>query len=79
MLVIEKGKNVKSVGIELPDGKIIKSLREGESYKYLEILETDNFLEEKIKLSVSKEYIRRLRKTFKSKLNSGNLVRGVNT
>ena len=79
MLVIEKGKNVKSVGIELPDGKIIKSLREGESYKYLEILEADNFLEEKIKLSVSKEYIRRLRKTFKSKLNSGNLVRGVNT
>ena len=43
MLVIEKGKNVKSVGIELPDGKIIKSLREGESYKYLEILEADNF------------------------------------
>ena len=79
MLVIEKGKNVKSVGIELPDGKIIKSLREGESYKYLEILEADNFLDEKIKLSVSKEYIRRLRKTFKSKLNSGNLVRGVNT
>ena len=79
MLVIEKGKNVKSVGIELPDGKIIKSLREGESYKYLEILEADNFLDEKIKLSVSKEYIRRLRKTFKSKLNSGDLVRGVNT
>ena len=44
MLVIEKGKIVKSVGIELPDGKIIKSLREGESYKYLEILEVDNFL-----------------------------------
>ena len=26
MLVIEKGKTVKSVGIELPDGKVIKSL-----------------------------------------------------
>ena len=34
MLVMEKGKIVKSVGIELPDGKVIKSLQEGESYKY---------------------------------------------
>ena len=79
MLVIEKGKIVKSIGIELPDGKIMKSLREGKSYKYLEILEADSFLEEKMKLNVSKEYIRRLRKFLKSKLNGGNLVRGVNT
>ena len=35
MLVMEKGKIVKSVGIELSDGKFIKSLKEGESYKYL--------------------------------------------
>ena len=27
MLVIEKGKIVKSVGMELPDGKVIKSLQ----------------------------------------------------
>ena len=32
MLVMEKGKIVKSVGIELPNGKVIKSLREGESF-----------------------------------------------
>ena len=31
MLVMEKGKIGKSVGIELPDGKVIKSLQEGES------------------------------------------------
>ena len=30
-------------------------------------------------MNVSKEYIRRLRKVLKSKLNGGNLVRGVNT
>ena len=29
MLLMEKGKIVKSVGIELPDGKVIKSLQEG--------------------------------------------------
>ena len=39
MLVMEKGKIVKSVGIKLRDGKIIKSFQEGESYKYLGILE----------------------------------------
>ena len=79
MLLMEKGKIVKSFGIELPDGKVIKSLQEGESYKYLGILEADKFLEEKMKLNVSKEYIRRLRKVLKSKLNGRNLVRGVNT
>ena len=41
--------------------------------KYLGILEADNFLEEKMKLNVSKEYIRSLRKLLKSKLSGGNL------
>ena len=55
------------------------SSQDGESYKYLGILEADKFLEEKMKLNVSKEYIRRLRKVLKSKVNGGNSVRGVNT
>ena len=79
MLVMEKGKIMKSVGIELPDDKVIKSLQEGKSYRYLGILEADKFLEEKMKLNVSKEYIRKLRKVLKSKLNGENVVRGVNT
>ena len=66
MLVMGKGKIVKSVGRELPYGKIINSLQGGESYKYLGILEADKFLEENIKLNVLKEYIRRLRKVLKS-------------
>ena len=37
MLVMEKEKIVKSVGIEIPDGKVVKSLQEGKSYKYLGI------------------------------------------
>ena len=53
-------------------------LQEGESYKYLGILEADKFLEGKMKLNVSKEYIIRLRKVLKSKLNGGNLVPGIN-
>ena len=70
---------MKSVIIELSNGKVIKPLQEGESYKYLGILEACRFLEEEVKLKVSKEYFRRLRKVLKSKLNGGNLVQGVNT
>ena len=75
---MEKGKTVKTVDIELLDGKVVKPLLEGESYKYLGILEAHKYLEEKMKLNASKEYIRRLRKVLKSKLNGGNFVRGVN-
>ena len=57
-------KDVKSVGIELPDGKVVKSQQEGESFKYLGILETDRFLGEEMKLKVSKEYFRRLKKNL---------------
>ena len=79
MLAMGKGKIVKSVSVEMPDGKVIKSLQEGESYKYLGILEADKFLEEKMKFNGSKEYIRRIRKVLKSRMNGWNLVCGVNT
>ena len=70
---------MKSVGIQLPDGKVIKAVQKGESYKYLGILEAERFLGEERKLKVSKEYFRRLKKVLKSKLNDGNLVHRVNT
>ena len=79
ILVIEKGKIMKSVGIELADGKVFKSLQEGKSYKYIGILEADRFLGEEMKLKVSKEYFRRLKKVLKSKWNGGNLVQVLNT
>ena len=72
MLVKEKGKIVKSIGVK-------KSLQEREHYKYLRILEADRFLGQEMKLKVSKEYFRRLKKVLRSKLNGGNLVQGVNT
>ena len=48
LVIMEKGKIVKSVDIELPNGKVIKSLQEGESYNYLGILEADKFLEDQV-------------------------------
>ena len=74
MLVIEKRKILKSVGIDLRDGRVIKSLQKSESYMYLGILEADKSLEEEMKLKVSKEHFRRLAKVLKSKLHGGNLV-----
>ena len=64
--MIEKEKIVKSVDIELQDAKVIKSLQEGESHKYLGILEADRFLGEEIKLKVSEEYFRWFKKVLKS-------------
>ena len=54
MLVIEKGKIVKSIGIELPDSNVIKSLQEGKSYKYFGILKTNRFLGEAMRRKVFK-------------------------
>ena len=68
MLVVGKEKIVKLVAIELPDGKVIQSLQEGKSYKYLGVLGADRFLEEKMKLKVSKGYFKRLKKSFKVKI-----------
>ena len=79
MIVIQEGKIMKSIEMELPDGKVIKSLQEGESYKYLGTLAADRVLGEEMKSKVSKEYFRRLRKVLKSKMNGGISVQGVNT
>ena len=65
MLVMEKGKIVKSVGIELPDGKVIKSLQEHESYKYLGFLEADKFLEDEFECFEGIYY--KVKKSFEAK------------
>ena len=68
MLVMEKEKILKSVGIRFRGGKVIKSLQEGENYKYLRVLEEDRFSEEKMKVKVSKEYLRSFKKSFEVKV-----------
>ena len=67
MLVIKKGKIVTSDDTELPNEKVIKSL-EGESYKYLGVLEADEVMVRKMKVNVKKEYYGRTR-------SDGNWVR----
>ena len=78
-VVIVKKKDCEISQHRVSDGKVIKSLQEGESYKLLGTLQADRLLGDEIKLKVFKEYFRRLRKVLKSKLNGQNLVQEVNT
>ena len=79
MLVIKKGKIVKSDGIELPNDKVIKSLEEGESYKYFGVLEANEVMVNEMKVEVKEEYNRRVRKMLETKLNSGSVFKAINT
>ena len=56
MLAMKKGKMVKSDGIQLLNDKVIKSLEEGESYKYLGVLEADEVMVNEMNDKVKKEY-----------------------
>ena len=78
VLVLKRGKLVESDGIQLPDDNEIKSLKEGEGYKYLGVIEADEMLHCQMKEKVSKEYLRHVRKLRKSKLNGRNLIQGIN-
>ena len=44
MLKMEKGKSLKTVSIDLLDGKVIQSLQKGESYKYFGMLGGGNLI-----------------------------------
>ena len=79
MLVMKKGKIVKTDVIQLPNDKVINSLEEGESYKYLGVLEADEVMVKEMKDKVKKEYYRRVRKMLETQLNSGNVFKAINT
>ena len=76
---MKKRKIVKSDGTELPNGKVNNSLEEGESYKYLGVLETDEMMVNEMKDKAKKEYSRRVRKVLESKGNRGNVFKVINT
>ena len=70
-----KKRNVsKCEGIRMPDAQVIRGLEERDGYKYLGILEADDLKHAHMKEPISKEYLRRIRKILKSKLNGGNVA-----
>ena len=79
MLVMKSGKRQLTDGMELPNKDKIKTLTENETYKYLGILEADIIKQAEMKEKILKEYLRRTRKLLETKLNSRNLIKGINT
>ena len=78
VLEIRRGRQVDSSGIDLPDDQHIGEIGE-EGYQYLGILKLDQNLNTKMKEKITSEYIRRVKKLCRSKLNGGNLIGGINT
>ncbi|KAJ7335694.1 hypothetical protein JRQ81_013635 [Phrynocephalus forsythii] len=77
-LSIIRGKIVKTEGIYMTNN-FIKTLDEEESYKYLGVLQADNIKHKEVKNKVSQEYIRRVGKILKSKLNGKISIQAINT
>ena len=76
---MRRGRIAEMEGIELQDGNLIRSLGPDQNYKYLGILEAADLLHTEMKSKTQTEYFRRLRKILKSKLNSGNTIKAVNS
>ena len=78
VLTMKKGKMTNSDGIALPNKTKMKGLKEGDSYKYLGVIQADG-TKHGMKEKVNTEYHRQVRKILKTKLNGGNIITGINT
>ena len=77
-LGLKRGKQYSSDGITLPGGGMIKSLDDGNGYKYLGVHESCDILHNNMKQQMRQEYFRCLRLVLRSQLNSRNKFRAVN-
>ena len=77
VLVLKRGKMVRTEGIELPDGKRMREVNL-DGYKYLGVLQLDSIMNREMKEKVKSEYIRRVKKLLTSQLNGGNVIAGMN-
>ena len=78
VIIMKRGKLVKSEDIRLTNGESIKEVSD-QGYKYLGILELDKIKEKEMKEVFRKEYLRRIKLIMKSKLNGRNKILAVNT
>ena len=77
-LAITKGKVTETEGMNLHYNNII-GLNLDETYKYLGILQTDEFKHTQVKKKTLSKYNKRVRKILKSKLNGGNIIKAFNS
>ena len=79
VLTIKKGKMAKINETALPNKTTVKGLKEGDSCKYLVVIQVDGTKHHEMKEKVKTEYYRRVRKILETKLNGGNITTGINT
>ena len=79
VLIMKRGKACACDGIVLLDAQVIRGLEDGDGYRYLGVLEADDVKHNEMKQSISKEYLRRIRKILKSKLDGVNIVSAINS
>ena len=79
MLIMRSRKRQKMEGIELPNWKRIRMLRERKTYKYLGNSKTDTLKQVEKKKKNIKESLRWMRKLLEIKLCCKNLIKGINT
>ena len=77
MLVLKKGKAVRTEGIELPDGKRMKEVNL-DGCKYLGVWQLASIMNKEIKEKVRCEYIRKVKKLLRSQLNGENIIARMN-
>ena len=77
MLVMKKGVKVKSEGIVVPSGDVIKEV-ERSGYKYLGILQECDVKHREMKEMIKSEYLRRVKLLARSKLYARNLFPAIN-
>ena len=77
VLEMRRGRKVDSSGIDLPDDQYTGEVKEV-GYRYLGILLLDQTLNTKMKGKITAEYVRRVKKLCRSKLNGGNLISSIN-
>ena len=76
---MKKGKMANSDRKALTNKTTMKGLKEGDSYKYLGVIQANGIKHYEMKEKVKTEYYRRMRKILETKLNGGNIITGINT
>ena len=78
LLIIKIERRIKVEGIELPNQKNIRTLGEKEKYSYLGILEADTIRKSKYERKIAKEYLKRTRISWETKLCCRNAIKEIN-
>lgn len=65
------------MGIKLPDGEIMKSLKEAEKYMYLSIIQANQVKHTKKKKKVKREYFLSVREMLEIKVNEENFIKRI--